>query len=461
MFSSFAKDRIVRIHTSLAVVLTMTMAGVASAFFLDDFEEPTWSDDDTVIFNNGYTDDGGIGLEINSLDGIASSQGMIATHESVWGRTVHAGEIGGSTTSYVSGYLRAVAGQAGLKLTDNSADQLGYEAEITFFGGNDGRVETLLELDNVSQGVVSTDPGAFDFDALSWIQAEIGYTGGTTLSARWRDVDDNGANPGAWNSIGFAAAVPASSVFEYGGFRLQFSGRADDLRISATPVSAPIPPAIDFTWNSTESGDWNSLANWSRSGTGSPGTSGSFANHTAIFGDKITANWTVVSNIGVSVRGITFDSANSYAIAGHGPVNLVEGTQVLPQNLTGDSSIAVIQGSHQFQLPVELQNSTDVDVASNSELTFVNTVSLNGNTLTKTGDGNLLIGSVLNTGNGTLDCLQGTCSGSGTIGGDLNNAGGTISPGSSLSASVVPEPSTFILAVGALSLALVRRWWRP
>ena len=225
-----------------------------------------------------------------------------------------------------------------------------------------------------------------------------------------------------------------------------------------TVLGAPGPAPTDFTWTSTGSGDWNSSENWSASGPGSPGTSDNFANHTAIFGDNITANSTVFSDIGVSVRGITFDSANSYAIAGHGPVNLVEGTHVLPQNLTGDSSIAVIQGSHQFQLPVELQNSTDVDVASGSSLTLVNTLSLNGNTLTKTGDGNLVIGSVLNTGNGTFDCLQGTCSGSGTIGGNLNNAGGTISPGSSSSVSAVPEPSTFILAVGALSLALVRRW---
>ena len=54
-----------------------------------------------------------------------------------------------------------------------------------------------------------------------------------------------------------------------------------------------------------------------------------------------------------------------------------------------------------------------------------------GNTLTKTGVGTLAINNNVLTGGGTVNCEQGTCSGTGTIGGDLNNGGGTISPGNS------------------------------
>ena len=81
---------------------------------------------------------------------------------------------------------------------------------------------------------------------MSWIQAEIGYEGGTTLGARWRDVDDNGDSPGPWSTIGFGAAtVPANTVFEFGGFSVApGGGRVDDLRIGTTVVPEPASLAL-------------------------------------------------------------------------------------------------------------------------------------------------------------------------------------------------------------------------
>ena len=46
------------------------------------------------------------------------------------------------------------------------------------------------------------------------------------------------------------------------------------------------------------------------------------------------------------------------------------------------------------------------------------------------GNGTLAINNTISTGGGTLNCAEGMCSGSGTIAGDLNNAG-TVSPGNS------------------------------
>ena len=202
----------------------MTIAGVASATFFDDFEEPMWSSSETVFFKNGYTDDGGTGLQINGLDGIASSQGMIQSNQATaFGRSVHAGNLGGSTTASVSGYLRAVAGQATLKLTDNSIDQQGYEAEINFFGfgqgGNTNRVETAVKHNNSYQDGEATTPGEIDFNSLGWIEAEIGYTGGTTLSARWRDVDDNGTSLviGTASALGLRPCPPTRVRYRHSG----------------------------------------------------------------------------------------------------------------------------------------------------------------------------------------------------------------------------------------------------
>ena len=197
----------------------------------------------------GYTSDGGVGLLINAADGVNLSQGMVQTHGSVWGRTVHAGNLGGSTTAYVSAYLRPFSGQGGLKLTDNVADQQGWEAEVTFFGdgqgGNSNRWETGLKNNNAFQGGTSSNPGDIVFQGLGWIQAEIGFDG-TTLAGRWRDVDDpsdaNAANPlyTAWQNFGFAPGTPANTVFEWGGIRLAPGGsRADELAIRTTPLPEP------------------------------------------------------------------------------------------------------------------------------------------------------------------------------------------------------------------------------
>ena len=65
---------------------------------------------------------------------------------------------------------------------------------------------------------------------------------------------------------------------------------------------------------------------------------------------------------------------------------------------------------------------------------------------------------LLTTGGGTVDIQGGTVSGNGTIGGDLINNGGTISPGDSLaSVSVVPEPNTLVLLVVGMLAAWRRR----
>lgn len=143
------------------------------------------------------------------------------------------------------------------------------------------------------------------------------------------------------------------------------------------------------------------------------------------------------------------------------------GTQTTPVDLTGNSSIVVVQGNHQFQLPVDLQNETDVDIALNSSLTFNNTLNLGGNILNKIGDGNLAIRNHLVTGGGTVNLAAGLVSGNGTVGGDVINNGGTISPGdrpglvssSALDASQghVPEPTSPIQVLCGILIWMLRR----
>jgi hypothetical protein len=193
-------------------------------------------------------------------------------------------------------------------------------------------------------------------------------------------------------------------------------------------ITELIQVEVDFVWNADGLGDWNSATSWLPAG-GPPGSAGSpqNANHTVVFGGNITGRTNVSVNDDVTLNRIEFDNAtHSYAVSGLASVNLVSST-VIP---TADPTIDVT-GTHQFQAIVNLFNDTTVNVSSNSTLSFNNELALNGQVLTKTGAGTMAINNALSSGGGTVNCNEGTCSGSGTIGGDLNNNGGTISPGNS------------------------------
>ena len=175
------------------------------------------------------------------------------------------------------------------------------------------------------------------------------------------------------------------------------------------------PPTTEFFWFTDSSANFNSPINWM---FGVPNTN----ERTAVFGDVITADRSVLNAVAVTVKGVRFDNANSYVITGPGSIHLDADT--------GNVAIDVLQGSHEFQQDVLLQDATDVDVAGGAVLNFSNELNLNGMTLTKTGMGALNVNNAL-TGGGTLDCQAGSCGGAGTLIGELVNSGGTVSPGNS------------------------------
>ena len=56
-------------------------------------------------------------------------------------------------------------------------------------------------------------------------------------------------------------------------------------------------------------------------------------------------------------------------------------------------SVTVCHGNHEFQAPVSLITETQVTVAGGSTLRFNDVLNLNGNTLNKSGDGDMEIGN--------------------------------------------------------------------
>ena len=222
----------------------------------------------------------------------------------------------------------------------------------------------------------------------------------------------------------------------------------DDAILGAAPTLS-----TNFTWAGGTLGDWNTGTNWQPS-SGSPPNS---INHTAIFDNTATGPRNVSVMSDVTVNRIEFDHAShSYIVSGSGSVNLENSTMFLPPT----PRIAVVNGSHQFQARVGLNNDATVEVSSGSTLEFVNRLNLNSNTLTKSGDGTLLINSSFNTGDGTIINNGGVIAGGGTIGGDVNNDGGTISPGNRVmgNSQAVPEPGALGLLLLAGMSCFFLRW---
>jgi hypothetical protein len=192
-------------------------------------------------------------------------------------------------------------------------------------------------------------------------------------------------------------------------------------------------PDGTFDWDTSGLGNWSSPSSWNPLG-GPPNNEA----HIARFGDLVSVPTTVVTNDQVTVNRIEFNnSANGYAIGGLGGVTLTQNTAT-----EEDPRIDVVAGDHQFQAPLTINNDTTVGVAAASSLIFNNALNLGGNTLFKTGLGNMAINNALNSGGGAVQCLEGTCSGTGTVGGDLINNGGTVSPGNSPGVMEVPGDFT-------------------
>ena len=191
------------------------------------------------------------------------------------------------------------------------------------------------------------------------------------------------------------------------------------LNTTSVDTMATVAPApAVFNWISASGGDWSFSANWNYASSPSGNT------RSVVFGSAISSPATVFTSSAVTAKSIQFDNnANSYAIGGAGSVNL--------EADSGNASVDVVQGLHQFQTAVNLNSATDVNVASGATLTFNNALNNGGNNLNKTGDGSLQINNALNSGAGTLNASAGIVSGVGLVSGSLNNTGASVEPGNS------------------------------
>ena len=283
------------------------------------------------------------------------------------------------------------------------------------------------------------------FVEIAWQSTNVQASGGTRYfveknnsSNTLVDVSLPGGSVGDTTGLRTIFGVPITI-----GDRINFvidadgSGNSDSqsIKFTITPGTA----IGTRSWNIDSSGDWKMAENWHPDGIPND------VFHTARFGPVINSPRIVFTETDVTVRAVEFESVNTYAVTGIGTVNVSAGTSPF------SSSLAVLVGNHQFQAPVRLHNDTNVHVSLGASLAFINSLDLNGRTLTMSGGGELGIRSDLITGGGMLNIQQGTLLGNGTVGGDVDNSGGTIKPGNpSASFFALPEPSALLTFVGGL-----------
>ena len=338
-----------------------------------------------------------------------------------------------------------------------------------FFGGGDATAQFIQE-DNAGNWAAGVNGGADLTAPLTedeW--AHVVWTAKPNGNFTDHAIYINGVSAATATGGGLASDDTGEDmqlgILEFGGdgdpygdMFQGFQGGIDEVAyypyaLSAEQVAAHYigaaagPSPVAGTWFPNASGSWHVEANWSMANPPDDNT------ETATFGSAIEYPRTVFTENLVTVRSIVFDNSHQYVVAGNFPVSLDAGT--------ASSNVNVLQGTHAFQTAVNLVTDVSSHIASGSNLEFVNRLNLNGNTLTKSGDGNLVISNKLNTGaGGAVIVSEGVLSGGGSVAGDLLNNGGTVSPGTNLtSASQVPEPSALVLFL--LTLVGTLAWFKP
>ena len=253
------------------------------------------------------------------------------------------------------------------------------------------------------------------FTKDDFLDFELGPSETVTLQwAKYYDAADEAGISRLWGGIhvppdDFAGRTMGSSIGinAYNLASLYFQGNYD-------------PSVVDSTWNVDGSGTWSDENNWN------PKQVPNGNRDTARFTDKISTAHTVVITEDVTVKQIEFENSNRYVVAGTGSINLNAATDDI-------ASLTIHQGQHEFQAVVNVQANSDIMVENGSSLAFNNALNLNGNLVRKLGGGLLAINNVMHNDGGSVSVLDGTISGTGEIGGDLNNSTGTVAPGNNLS----------------------------
>lgn len=195
-----------------------------------------------------------------------------------------------------------------------------------------------------------------------------------------------------------------------GGFTYSLSNNQTN-----TSVDLIVSTSSD-QWANDANGNWGVTSNWTSGVV--PNSVGAAANFFAL----INQARTVTVNNAFTVGSLTFNSANSYTIAGDGV-----GGHGLTLSNNGTAFLSVLLGSHTISAPLALTDNVNVTAASGTSLTLSGVISQTsaGRTLTADGPGTVtLSGTAANTYTGLTTASAGTLNLNKTAGVNAIGTGG-------------------------------------
>jgi hypothetical protein len=165
----------------------------------------------------------------------------------------------------------------------------------------------------------------------------------------------------------------------------------------------------DVEWDNNGSGNWFSDANWT------PAAIPNANSQRATFAGFITSPQTIFLNQGATVKGLRFDTPAKVAVSGTAGITL--------EANTGSATVDVVQGAHEMQVQLTLNDTTNVSAAAGSQLDLNGVLNLNGNTLNVSGAGQVNVNNQA-TGGGSINS-SGTLGTAGLTGvtGNLTSTG--------------------------------------
>lgn len=398
-------------------------------------DDPFWTSLNATAVNDNY---GYSPSTNNAGGGVGEAGGLFGRHDafdSFYADTDLGGTLSALNPLHSSG-----------KVSIDSSLSPQFPMNISFFdqtkpdkGGNALRI-------NIING------GQF----MLWLRLKIGknlqspvtsglVTGDYTWAMNWDPTGNGGLGTGTVTFSGVSPGTPASlsatlnipmrnepgkpewlqePIF-FDAFGMQnYDGEATtsgQYRVFIDDVTYTVvnPPATTSAWGLPGSGEWTNSLNWD------PGEVPFGDDRTAVFGNAIVRDTTVLVDREITVKSIEFNNASfDYAVAGSGKIKL--------DAQSGTASIAVLQGTHELQARTQLQVTTNVSTNPGGMLEFDGVVVLGGHTLQITTGSNVRFQNLSDDPTSGIVNNLGVLSGAGRVNGNLNNqSGATVAPGNS------------------------------
>jgi len=194
---------------------------------------------------------------------------------------------------------------------------------------------------------------------------------------------------------------------------------ANEFQFSMDWSTRFLPTLTQYDWGPAGGGNWHTGTNWSQ------GSQPDANNITARFSGAAGGPAVIDVSQAVTLANLRFEGATDYKIeASNGAANLT-------LNASDRSArIVAVTGNTTLDIPVNVTDTTAIDVRGTGSLDLVNEFDLNGHHVSKVGGGTLSInGDEMPPSSGTLEILGGTLSGGGHLNAHLEVTAGAVDPG--------------------------------